>query len=128
MTIALASLTNDPVKKVGDFVRHPTTGAPYVNHPTEVTARGVPRRVMYGRPSGFGGALDNPYNLVKWKERQLLIGVAEIGLDGMTFDPEDRDALDAIAARCHEAAGSSLAADRGTHIHLLLELADRGEL
>jgi hypothetical protein len=111
----------------GDFHRHPETGAPYVNHPTDTTKDGRPRRVMYGRPSSFGSALDNPFNLVKWKERQLLIGASLIPFDELPeqLDPEDRDALDGLAARCHDAAGSHLAADRGTHIHLLCEVADR---
>jgi len=72
---ALDMLAGDParVRKPGDFHRHPTTGAPYVAHPTDTNKNGTPKRVMYGRPSSFGSALDNPYNLVKWKERQLLI-------------------------------------------------------
>lgn len=119
-----------PVREPGDFARHPSTGAPYVNHPTDVTKAGQPKRVMYGRPSSFGTALDNPFNLVKWKERQLLIGVCELMVANkgeIDIHPEDRDQLDGLAARCHEAAGSSAAADRGTHIHLLLERVDRDQ-
>jgi hypothetical protein len=136
---ALDMLAGDPPRYPhvpGDFHRHPETGAPYVAHPTETTKAGVPRRVMYGRPSSFGSALDNPFNLVKWKERQLLIGVAAIEddlmrrsepdtYDGLQIQVDNRDALDGLAARCHEAAGSSLAADRGTHIHLLCERYDK---
>jgi hypothetical protein len=88
---------------------------------------------MYGRPSSFGAALDNPFNLLKWKERQLLIGASYLALDVpdkpgtlLDFRVDDRDWIDGLAARCHEAAGSSLAADRGTHIHLLLEKFDTG--
>jgi hypothetical protein len=113
----------------GDFHRHPETGAPYVNHPTDTTKDGRPKRVMYGRPSSFGAALDNPFNLVKWKERQLLIGawtLTDYGKWPIQLDPEDRDDLDGLAARCHEAAGSHLAADRGTHVHKLLEREDQG--
>jgi hypothetical protein len=128
---ALDMLAGDPPRYPhvpGDFHRHPETGAPYVAHPTETTKAGVPRRVMYGRPSSFGSALDNPFNLVKWKERQLLTGVAWLMNDRNFVIPVDRNDLDAMAARCHEAAGSSLAADRGTHIHLLLEHWDRSPL
>jgi hypothetical protein len=121
-----------PSRLPGDFQRN-HQGAPYVNHPTETTKDGRPKRVLYGRPSSFGGALDSPYSLLRWKERQLLIGAMEIEhIFGHTFgadepiSPDDRDALDRLAARCHEAAGSSLAADRGTHVHLLLEHNDRG--
>ena len=55
-----------------------------INVPDKVTVAQLhellgerPQTVVYGRPSGFGGALDpDPYNLKKWNERQLLIGVA----------------------------------------------------
>jgi hypothetical protein len=110
----------------GDFQRHPKTGAPYVTHPTDTTKNGRPKRVMYGRPSSFGGVLDNPYNLIKWKERQLLLGYSLIDRDLMpVIDPKDRDALDQLASHCHHLAGSSLAADRGSFIHLLCEVVDR---
>lgn len=118
-------LYGKPARKPGDFQRN-HMGAPIVAHPTETTKAGKPRRVVYGRPSSFGTALDNAYNLVKWKERQLLIG-AGILIDGPGFpelDPDDRDALDQLAAHCHKAAGSSLAADRGIYVHLLLEWCD----
>ncbi len=125
---ALDMLAGDPPRYPhveGDFHRHSETGAPYVTHPTDTTKDDRPRRVMYGRPSSFGSALDNPYNLVKWKERQLLIGASTIHPDEWaTIGLDDRDALDGLAARCHEAAGSHLAADRGTHIHLLLQYVD----
>jgi hypothetical protein len=129
---ALDLLAGDPPRYPhvpGDFIRHPETGAPYVNHPTDSTKDGRPKRVMYGRPSSFGSALDNPFNLVKWKERQLLIGVSILEDDWESLprlDPDNRDELDRIAARCHDAAGSHLAADRGTHIHLLCEHHDKG--
>lgn len=115
-----------PTREPGDFARHPSTGAPYVNHPTDVTKDGRPRRVMYGRPSSFGAMLDNPFNLVKWKERQLLIGVGELLVKPKFSVPVDRDELDGLAAQAHEAAGSSLAADQGTHVHRLLEYQDTG--
>jgi hypothetical protein len=114
-------------RKPGDFKRHPTTTAPYVDHPTDVTKAGTPKRVMYGRPSSFGDALDSSYNLIKWKERQLILGV-EMLIERGWFDVRGLDdkGLDKLAARCHDAAGSSIAADRGTHIHLLTEYDDRG--
>lgn len=100
-------------RKPGDFDRHPTTGAPYV------LVDG--KRRMYGRPSGFGAALDNSYGLIKWKERQILVGAAELGERFEVSEFPDRDELDGLAARCHELAGSSLSAERGTHVHSLLQ-------
>ncbi len=120
---ALDMLAGDPVRerKPGDFHRHPTTGATYVT-----VEKDGKRKVMYGRPSSFGSALDNPYNLLKWKERQLVTGIARQpdagGVDLLNLD--DRDEVDAFIAYAYDVAETSLAADRGTHIHLLLELDD----
>lgn len=90
-----------------------------------------PADETYGRPSGFGAALDNPHALIKWKERQVALGISmrPTLLDRLhNIDPEqEREVLDGIVAQAHEAAGSSLSADRGTHVHLLTERHDRGE-
>jgi hypothetical protein len=92
---------------------------------------------LYGRPSGYGDEIDNPYSLIKWKERQIALGFAmrpELlhqllrELDGITDGDEqaERAALDKIAAGAHEAAGSDMAAARGTWIHLLTEAVEQG--
>ncbi len=125
---ALDMLAGDPVRerKPGDFHRHPTTGAPYVI----VEKDGKRRKVMYGRPSSFGGALDNPFNLLKWKERQLVLGLWLLEhSDGDILSDNDLPDTyrDSLIARAYETAQTSLAADRGTHIHLLLEYDDRNE-
>ncbi len=122
---ALDMLAGDParVRKPGDFHRHPTTGAPYV----VVEKDGKRRKVMYGRPSSFGSALDNPFNLLKWKERQLVAGIArqpDAGGVGL-LNLDDRDEVDAFIAYAYDVAETSLAADRGTHIHLLCEYCDK---
>lgn len=154
--IVLDGPADTPVRKPGDFARHPKTTAPYVRSLTKTRKRKgnkpelleaaraaghdvtdkttvnelhdllgrEPSMEMYGRPSGFGDALDSSYNLVKWKERQLLIGAALLETFHVTLD--DRDELDKLAARCHEAAGSHLAAERGTWVHDLTEWLDRG--
>lgn len=106
-------------RQPGDFHRT-AFGAPRVARADDET-----KSVVYGRPSGLGKPLDNPHSLIKWKERQLLKGATIVGLGGL--DVDDRNALDTMAARCHDAAGSNLAAQRGTLIHLLTEQADRGE-
>jgi hypothetical protein len=130
---ALDMLAGDPPRYPhvpGDFHRHPETGAPYVAHPTETTKAGVPRRVMYGRPSSFGAALDNSWNLLKWKERQLVLGLwlLEHGDGDILSDDDLPDAYrDSLIARSYEVAGTHLAADRGTHVHLLLERFDKDE-
>lgn len=123
---ALGMLAGDPprTRLPGDFHRHPTTGAPYVAHPTETNKDGTPCRVMYGRPSSFGSALDNPYNLIRWKERQLVVGISRLSDWSPWLDPDDRDTLDALVAYAYDAAETHLAADRGTHVHSLLQWTD----
>lgn len=95
-----------------------------------------PRSVLYGRPSGFGAPLDNPHNLMKWKERQLVEGLlrrsdlldrGNVIFTGDNADDERDRMLDGIAAAAHEAAETMLAADRGTHVHLLIEWHNRGD-
>lgn len=127
---ALDLLAGDPPRYPhipGDFHRHPETGAPYVNHPTETRQDGTPKRVMYGRPSSFGAALDNPFNLLRWKERQLVAGIARQeqagGIDLLNLD--DRGEVDGFIAYAYDMAETHLAADQGTHIHRLTEAADR---
>lgn len=89
-----------------------------------------PRDELYARPSSYGDPLENQSNLERWKERKILSGVWHL-LQRQTFpewlDHPDDEALDNLAARCHEAAGTKLAADRGTHVHRLTERHDRGE-
>lgn len=119
-------MTNDPFttpsdRNPGDFKRTPM-GAPRVAHPD------TGKTVTYRRPSGF--AIDpNPYNLLKWKERQLAIGIG-ILLDTNQFpqfDPDDRDTIDRTINDAYDASQTGLAAERGTHLHLLTETVDRGE-
>ena len=116
----LAANTPPPADPT-DFVRN-QHGAP------KVTAPDNPDRwLTYGRPSSFGGALDSPHNLIRWKERQVLIGAAALTDRLAATDPTDPAALDRLVAACHAHAGSSIAAERGTHIHLLTEHHDRGD-
>ena len=75
---------------------------------------------LYGRPSGYGDLIDNPFNLIKWRERQMIKGLL---LEPSILDRGEGD-LDGIAARAHAAADSNLAAERGTLVHLLTEWAE----
>lgn len=83
---------------------------------------------VFGRPSGFGSIIDDTFNLTKWKERQVALGVA---MDPSVLErlqgidaADERKVLDGIVARAHEVAESDLAARRGTAIHELTEYAD----
>lgn len=83
----------------------------------------------YGRPSSFGEGLGGSYNLIKWKERQVVDGIAAdpgllSRLDGVSVS-ERKNVLDRIVSAAHDAAGSDLASERGTAIHLLTEWAEQ---
>jgi hypothetical protein len=104
-----------------------------------------PARVKYGSPSGFGAQLEDSYQLIKWMERRLALGIGhavleqehydaanlmladlarlpEVELDGAEF----RTIADSIVARAKDAAQTSLAADRGTHMHAVTDDIDTG--
>lgn len=92
--------------------------------------KGKPKWVKYGSPSGYGKQIENTYNLAKWNERQIILGLgmdqelAEKCATLSASNPEDqafRDAADEVVALAKKVAKANLAADRGTHAHLLTE-------
>lgn len=86
-----------------------------------------PADELYGRPSGFGELIDDSWSLVKWKERQVALGIAMEPsiLRELDNADDERHALDRIAMKAHEVAGSDIAAARGTWIHALTEWAEK---
>lgn len=113
---------------------------PYVSDPAggivkSGPRRGQPKRIPYGSPSGFGKQIENTYNLQKWGERRVVLGlgvhlalIAECAeLARMEVDSDEYKAqADRIVVAAKEAAETSLAADRGTHGHAILEDDDEG--
>lgn len=101
---------------------------------------GIPRRVMYGRPSSLGKQIENTTNLQKWSERAVGLGVmldvlsndpellaelVDLGPDHWSLDDaEARPLLDAIAVKAKAIAQAGIAAERGTHTHALTEDID----
>lgn len=121
--------------------RRDDKGTPLVTHPTRLTKDGKPAIVRYSRPSGFTKQIENTYNLQKWSERNVAVGIAKalhhpfestrveelLGL----LDHPDVDQLDSIdtwadnlVATAKQFANASLAAERGTWVHALTELVD----
>lgn len=116
-----------------DFQRHPNTGAPYVNHPTKITVKGRPARVMYGRPSNFGAQIEDRYGIERWSERNVLFGATLLNSEVHRAiqvldleDPGDRKMADGWVVDAKQEAGAHLAAARGTFVHLATTL-DRDE-
>ncbi len=90
-----------------------------------------PADELYGRPSGFGDPLENSYALRKYVERQLVAGVIKLvrdyKIDPDRVDIDDQGVLDGLVKDAERAADAMIWADRGTHVHLLVERHERGQ-
>lgn len=143
MSIALddwdTPLGGTPERKPGDFKRDARTN-PYVSDPTGATVKPGNRKgeikwLRYGRPSSFGKEIENTYNLQRWNERQIAIGMTIedseltdrlVALAGMDHESDlGKDAADAIVVHAKRLARANLAADRGTHMHQVTEDDDQ---
>lgn len=92
---------------------------------------GEPADETYGRPSGFGDPLENSYALRKHIERGIAAGVVKLvvglELDPMEVDLDDPDALDQLVVDAQDAVASMIWAERGTHVHSLIERHETGQ-
>lgn len=123
----------------GGFMRA-ANDTPYVTDPTGALTKtgerkGLPKRVAYGSPSSFGKLIENTTNLQKWGERRVVLGVGAdltlvaecAALTKLDVDSDDyKQTADRIVVAAKNAAEASLAADRGTHGHAILEDDDEG--
>lgn len=143
MSIVIDDPKNTPERTPGDF-RRTKYGAPMVADPSGELVKsgerkGQPKTLTYGRASSAGERIEDTYNLTKWLERRVALGIAvrlrsntisddELGdLLALEVDsPEWKEAADKVVVRAKEAAQTSLAADRGTHVHALTEDHDAG--
>ncbi len=124
----------------GGFMRGGSGDSPYVSDPSGALVKsgprkGEPKRIAYGSPSGFSKLIENTYNLQKWGERRLALGIGvDLALIAdchrltlLDVDSDDYKTLaDRIVVAAKDAAETSLAADRGTHGHAVLEDDDEG--
>ena len=106
------------------FWRHPVTRAAMLVMPD-----GKSKQLR--SPSGdFKNHLDETTNLEKWLQRQIVEGMLLMVPDNVPILPDDekarRHVLDGVIVEALELAKANLAADRGTHTHLLSEMNDEG--
>jgi hypothetical protein len=109
------------------FWRHPVSKAPIV------TLENGKRLTCSAPSSRWKNHGENTFNLQKWSERMTALGVlllppdrqAEI-LRDVDLDDPPKDLLDKFVLEAKDTAGAMLAAERGTHGHLLTELSDEG--
>jgi hypothetical protein len=86
-----------------------------------------PADETYGRPSGFGDPLENSYALRKYIERGIAAGVVKLvvnGLDARSVDLDDPGKLDQLVLDAQDAIESMIWADRGTHVHNLVQCVE----
>jgi hypothetical protein len=89
---------------------------------------GETKRVAYRRCTTFVGCLEDTYNLMNWKNRQVAYGMGQrkdLVLAAAAADPDDKRKLNEIAEKATEHAMASASAT--TALHALTERIDRGQ-
>lgn len=88
------------------------------------------KRTAYRRCTTFVGCLEDTYNLMNWKTRQVAYGMGQrkdLVLAAAAADPTDKRKLNEIAEKATEHALASASATTGTALHALTERVDRGQ-
>lgn len=85
--------------------------------------------VAYSRCTSYIDVLEDKFNLQKWMQRMVALGLASRPdlLLSVAAHKDDKGQLDRICTDAREAAAASAAATTGTALHALTELVDRGE-
>lgn len=81
------------------------------------------------RPTTLAGTIEERWNIERWSKRCMVKGFAadpDLVLHASAAG-DDRDRLEAVADRAEELGGGKNAADRGTSLHEITELHDRGQ-
>ncbi len=84
--------------------------------------------IGYTRATTYIDVLDDKYNLQKWMQRMVAVGLSQRPdlLLSAAAHADDKRELDRICEDAREAAGASAAATTGTALHALTETVDRG--
>lgn len=88
------------------------------------------KRLPYRRTTTYVGCLDDMNGLMKWKARQVAIGMGQrkdLVLAAAAARPDDNKTLNDVAEAAAEHARASSAATTGTALHTLTERIDQGE-
>ncbi|MGH3500811.1 MAG: hypothetical protein ACRDQA_07925 [Nocardioidaceae bacterium] len=95
-----------------------------------VTPPGGGKATPYTRCTTFVGCLEDTYNLSRWQQRMVALGLSErpdLMLAVTATDRSDKQALGGICDSAMEAAKAHAAATTGTALHALTERVDRGQ-
>jgi len=86
--------------------------------------------VPYTRVTTYVGCLEDTYNLSRWQQRMVALGLSQrpdLMLAVSSTDPDEKKKLDNLTEQAIEAAKGTAAATIGTALHALTERMDRGE-
>jgi hypothetical protein len=85
--------------------------------------------VSYQRCTTFVGCLEDTFNLSRWQQRMVALGLAARPdlLMSVSAHSDDKDTLNKLCDEAREAAAASAAAPTGTALHRIAERLDRGE-
>jgi hypothetical protein len=83
----------------------------------------------YTRCTTFVGCLEDTFNLAKWQQRMVALGLSQRPdlMVSVTAHHDDKRELDKVCEAAKEAAAASSAATVGTALHRICERLDRGE-
>jgi hypothetical protein len=87
------------------------------------------KKIAYTRATTFVSVLEDTYNLSRWQQRMVAIGLADRPdlLLSVAAHRDDRDQLNEICGKASEAAQAHAGATIGTALHALTERLDRGQ-
>lgn len=87
------------------------------------------KKIAYTRCTTYVDALEDKYNLQKWQQRMVILGLVDRPdlLLSAAAHREDKSKLDHIAEDAIEAAKAHAAATIGTAVHALTQKLDAGE-
>jgi hypothetical protein len=85
--------------------------------------------VGYQRCTTFVGCLEDTFNLSRWQQRMVALGLAARPdlLLSVSAHSDDKEILNKVCDEAREAAAASAAATTGTALHRIAERLDRGE-
>jgi len=95
-----------------------------------VIPEGGGKPVPYSRCTTYVGCLEDTFNLSRWQQRMVALGLGQrpdLMLAVIATDPDDKDALNKLCEQALEAAKAHAAATTGTALHALTERIDRGQ-
>lgn len=95
-----------------------------------ITPVGGGKPIPYTRTTTYAGTCEDTYNLSKWQQRMVAVGLAsrEDLLLSTAAHRDDRDKLNKLCDQAIEAAKGGAAAVTGTALHTFSDQLDRGQL